>query len=1006
MKHLVLCLGLSLNCSLGSLMAQHTLPAPLVQREALVQHFAIGHNYIGLKQQLRDLPSTFASADQLPYLRALSQLLEQHQSDEQVLQLWLEQHPSSMDVERARLLLALVYHERGDRARSSYHLERIQPDGLDDSEASQYFLLRSHYLLEQEGRRALGRARTWLEQATQGHSIWGERALLYLSCLNWEQGQTQLAQSLLRDHPWHPTLAPEAAYLTALMAYSHETPSVAIGRTQELQRRYPDLLKRPRLQGAMGQAYYSLGDYPNAIRTLSAQPLETLSPDEAYVLGAAHYQTAAKQGSKGYGRAIPALQRASQAKGERGAWAQFALANAYRVDGQDGQAQLALSAALEHAEAPRELREEALYQIIEIGFSRGYDAFGSQIRQTERFLSEYPTSRHRARILELLRGYFTVGKDYQSKLDFIRRLEARGERLSEAKQDVLVRLASTLPTDSAAYLSTLEEAIALGGKHEAHAIALVMRSAWALERGRYSQAERDAASAMSLERSRPAYQSGLAAYLHGYALYNQKQYSAAYKSLDKYSQGTAQPALRADALCRMGDCLLGLSGQQEQAMACYRRAEALYPDGAAEALYRMAGIYRQKGEYDKQIETIDRALERYPESAHTAGLLYDKGRALLVGRGRSAEAEEIFASLESRFPSSPSAPLAALERALIQSNKGDEDRAIEAYKHVISTYPDSPEAETALADLKSLYAEANRLDEYAAFASRLSTALGSKAGDALHLHYLALESRLRRQEEGAAETLQDFVREHPNSPDRYRAEWLLIDHYTHTNQPALALEQLRVLGQQTLAPEQALSVQSRLGDLLAAQGYPAEAVKAYEQAYKLASGAPERSLEIGQRLVETALTSGAFTLATTTAQQLLSRTGLPVEAEQRLILSLGKAQEGNKAVKTALTTYARLNKWPDTPQGAEAMVRRADLMLRLGQAKEVQQLLESFVATGTPEQYWLARAFVLLADSCERQGDLYLAKQYILSLKDNYQDPEADILEMIEQRLTKYTQKQ
>lgn len=87
------------------------------------------------------------------------------------------------------------------------------------------------------------------------------------------------------------------------------------------------------------------------------------------------------------------------------------------------------------------------------------------------------------------------------------------------------------------------------------------------------------------------------------------------------------------------------------------------------------------------------------------------------------------------------------------------------------------------------------------------------------------------------------------------------------------------------------------------------------------------------------------------------------------------------------------------------MVRRATLMLRLGQAKQTQEMLEQFVATGTPQQYWLARAFVLLADSCEAVGDLYLAQQYIQSLKDNYQDPEPDIQEMIEQRLTKYSQK-
>ena len=64
--------------------------------------------------------------------------------------------------------------------------------------------------------------------------------------------------------------------------------------------------------------------------------------------------------------------------------------------------------------------------------------------------------------------------------------------------------------------------------------------------------------------------------------------------------------------------------------------------------------------------------------------------------------------------------------------------------------------------------------------------------------------------------------------------------------------------------------------------------------------------------------------------------------------------------------------------------------------------LDSFIAAGTTQQYWLARAFLLLADCYQRTGETYLAKQYVESLRDNYKGSEEDIQRMISERLASY----
>ena len=60
----------------------------------------------------------------------------------------------------------------------------------------------------------------------------------------------------------------------------------------------------------------------------------------------------------------------------------------------------------------------------------------------------------------------------------------------------------------------------------------------------------------------------------------------------------------------------------------------------------------------------------------------------------------------------------------------------------------------------------------------------------------------------------------------------------------------------------------------------------------------------------------------------------------------------------------------------------------------------NYIEVSTPHTYWLARSFVLLADVYMKLGRNLDAKQYLLSLKQNYQADD-DIAGMIESRLNK-----
>ena len=83
--------------------------------------------------------------------------------------------------------------------------------------------------------------------------------------------------------------------------------------------------------------------------------------------------------------------------------------------------------------------------------------------------------------------------------------------------------------------------------------------------------------------------------------------------------------------------------------------------------------------------------------------------------------------------------------------------------------------------------------------------------------------------------------------------------------------------------------------------------------------------------------------------------------------------------------------------GAEAKYKVAQIYFDAGQTEQAEKEVLDYIEVSTPHTYWLARSFVLLSDVYMKLGRNLDAKQYLLSLKQNYQADAG----MIESRLNK-----
>ena len=80
--------------------------------------------------------------------------------------------------------------------------------------------------------------------------------------------------------------------------------------------------------------------------------------------------------------------------------------------------------------------------------------------------------------------------------------------------------------------------------------------------------------------------------------------------------------------------------------------------------------------------------------------------------------------------------------------------------------------------------------------------------------------------------------------------------------------------------------------------------------------------------------------------------------------------------------------------GAEAKYKTAEYAFHDGNKEAAEKIIFEFIDQNTPHQYWLAKSFVLLADIYVSMDREFEAKQYLLSVRENYKGKDDIALEI------------
>ena len=135
------------------------------------------------------------------------------------------------------------------------------------------------------------------------------------------------------------------------------------------------------------------------------------------------------------------------------------------------------------------------------------------------------------------------------------------------------------------------------------------------------------------------------------------------------------------------------------------------------------------------------------------------------------------------------------------------------------------------------------------------------------------------------------------------------------------------------------------------------------------------------------------------ADQILKDTPLADEVREEALFCRAKAYVGMGQWTKAQPDLKTLSAEVRTAQGAESKYLLAQSYFEQQLLDEAESEIMAFTQMNTSQQYWLARALILLSDINNVRGDNFQARQYLLVLKQNYTAKGDDIPARIQERL-------
>lgn len=989
--------GIICSCPVYMVAQQvHPITSPLNLYENGKQYF-LQKNYGVARQALKLFSNHKISQDkrqETEYMLAYTAYALKAKDRIDVLRAYLDTYPDSPYANKINALIASSYFLNGNYDEAIAIFNSCELYNLPDEERDEMtYQLATSYLKV----RQLQPAAIWFQTLKESSDKYFKDASYNLAYINYVEKRYDKALPVflkLQDDKAYKELVPYYIADIYLIRKNYDKSQIV---AQSYLSQYPSSKYIPEMERILGESEYFMRQYNQAAQPLQEYIAAVKSPrrNVLYELGMSYFHMGV------YTQAAELLGKVTTENDALTQNAYLHMGLAYLSLQDKNKARMAFEQAA-NSDADMSIKEQALYNYALCIHETSYSAFSESVTVFERFLNEFPNSPQAEKVSDYLVEVYMSTKSYEAALRSIEKIKQPSSRILTAKQDILFQLGTQTfaNADFTKSIDYFDKALVLSQyNQQIKADSYYWRGEAYYKLNRFNDAEHDFKLYLEYTRIKNNDMYMLAHYNLGYTAFKQKNYSSARRWFERCIDLGKQKnnTLLADAYNRLGDCNF-YARQFSEAAEDYNNAFRSDPSLGDYSLYQEGFVLGLQKDYIGKIHTLNKLIGQYPDSQYADDALYEKGRAYVLMKDNN-RAIESFKELLKKFPESATARKGANEIGLLYYQTDNYSQAIQAYEHVARTYPGSEEARLAQRDLKSIYIDLNRIDDYANFIASVPGGESFDVNERDSLTYIAAEKIYMRGDMPEAKNsftkyLQTFPEGAFNLDAHYYAG--LIDYNRSNYAEALTNFEKIIEYPNNKYSEDAMIMS---GEIYFNTRNFEEAFNVYKRLKEKATSSEKHQLAL-LGVSRTAYILGNSPEVIAAATDLLNDNKLAPELRNEVRYYRAKSYLTQNATPAAMKDFQELAKDTRNLYGAEAKYLVAQIYFKSGETSKAEKEILDYITQSTPHAYWLARSFVLLSDVYMKIGRNLDAKQYLLSLQQNYHEND-DIQTMIESRLTK-----
>ena len=883
---------------------------------------------------------------------------------EKGLEAFMRDYPQSAYFAKASLPLADYYLTQKDFAKALETLEKVDGHQLSKEENTDYILKKGY------AKFMMGDTKGAIRDLKQAHHQIDEEhraeVAYMLGHLHYAEGDNKEAfqyfDSIKEDEKYVQLVRP---YYVQLY-FNEKNYDKAIAEGNELLGYDISDEYKAEVHKIIGESYFMKGDYEQAYPHLRLYLNTQQSPTEndLYEMGFVCSQLQKYEEAVSY---YNQLIHSSSAMAQN---AYYQLGNAYL---QTGRKQEALSAFRSAFQMDYDLKVQQLAneQYAKLSYDIG-NPFESAPAVIQGYIQKYPKSPKVVEMKSLLVKSYLYSGNYRETLEAIDKLPNSTSETDKIDQEVSFLLGTeefnkgNFDEAEKYFLRSLET-------HQNKEIT--PRATYWLAQTYYNKANYPSAIERYeriLKEDFPERQQ--LPYDLAYAYFKAKKFDKAKQYFKEYLKNP-KPEFKSDAELRLADTFYA-DNELNEAIAIYDKTEA----SEDYTFFQKAMALGFKGDTQAKINSLKTLITKHPNSEYTDDALYELGTAY-ASQDDFIHSNEYFSRVIKSSSDKDLIANAQIYKAQNLISQGQDEKALNELRTLGSQYKNSAYASKIVQAARPVFIKKGDVAGYETFASSLGVGVESSDIDEINLS-TARSLYAKKDYKNAIIHYEKYLSKNPAGEGLYQAQYELGESLYQTKNTNKALAVLHQVAE--VQNDYQEDAQTRIAQIYLSQNKTNEAKQYLEVLSQSANTNIKTFASV--ELMKLFAAQGDFKQAEKYADIVISTPNNSISTleiakviKARSLMNSGRDKEAQKA-------YASLEKSLNTEVAAEALYVKAFYQNKAKAYKSSNETVFKLANNYSSEEYWGAKALLVMARNYIGLKDKYQASYTVDQLIENYTD--------------------